>query len=60
MLGELSFRLGDLEGAAMYLASFVSRNTSGRVVLAVSLEAELNRAQAMLDELKLGTRDSAG
>jgi tetratricopeptide (TPR) repeat protein len=51
VLGELAVRAGDAAAAREYLARFVQRSTSGRVALAVALDAEISRARELLREL---------
>lgn len=52
VLGELAHRAGDARAARRYLDGFVRRTTSGRVALAVALEAEIARARELLADLK--------
>ncbi len=51
VLGELGHALGQASVARRYLTAFVERAGSGRVALQVALEAELRRAQRLLNEL---------
>jgi tetratricopeptide (TPR) repeat protein len=51
VLGELSFQLGDFPTAKRYLDGFVRRSTAGRVALAVSLSAEIDRARQLLRQI---------
>lgn len=49
--GELAFHEGALDEAAAHLGEFVERTTSGRVALAVALQAEVARARTLLRRL---------
>ena len=51
VLGELAFHAGDRKEARRHLARFVKRSTTGRVALAVALDAEINRARTLLERL---------
>jgi tetratricopeptide (TPR) repeat protein len=59
VLGELAAIGGDREAAIGYLERFVERTASGRVALAVALEAEIARARALLRRLKRSRRSGA-
>ncbi len=52
VLGELAFHDGDHPTARRYLTGFVHRTTSGRVALAVGLQAEIASAKRMLRLMK--------
>jgi len=52
VLGELAFKEGDFEAARHYLRAFVRRSTTGRVALAVALQAEINRARRLLAQMR--------
>lgn len=54
VLGELSFHVGDHSTAKRYLEGFVRRTTSGRVVLAVALSAEIRQAKRLLKTIGKG------
>jgi tetratricopeptide (TPR) repeat protein len=51
VLGELAFHIGDVDSAREHLERFVRRSTSGRVALAVALDAEIGRARSLLRQL---------
>jgi hypothetical protein len=58
VLGELAYHAGADEEAIGYLSEFVERSTSGRVALAVALEAEVSRARTLLRRLKQRRRNA--
>jgi hypothetical protein len=51
VLGELAFHQGDSDAARRYLEGFVRRTLSGRVALAVALQAEVTRARQLLGRM---------
>jgi tetratricopeptide (TPR) repeat protein len=52
VLGELAFYAGDAPAARDHLDRFLRRSTSGRVALAVALDAEISRARELLQVLE--------
>jgi len=48
VLGELAFYEKDYDAARQYLKGFVKRSTSGRVALAVALQAEIARSRRLI------------
>jgi len=52
VLGDLAYHEGELADARRYLEGFVSRTSSGRVALAVSLRAEILHAKKLLKLMK--------
>lgn len=58
VLGELAFHLDDPAEARRLLRAFVRRTTSGRVALAVALDAEVRRARELLRRMARAGRES--
>jgi tetratricopeptide (TPR) repeat protein len=52
VLGELAYSAGDFDEARQYLRAFLRRSTSGRVALAVALDAEIRRARRLLARMR--------
>ncbi len=52
VLGELAYHARADEAAIGYLSEFIARSTSGRIALAVALEAEVRRARTLLRRLR--------
>jgi len=58
VLGELAYHAGADDDAIGYLTEFIERSTSGRVALAVALEAEVSRARTLLRRLRQRRRNA--
>ena len=58
VLGELAYHAGADDEALQYLTEFIQRSTTGRVALAVALEAEISRARMLVRRLRQRTRNS--
>jgi hypothetical protein len=58
VLGELAYHASADDDAIAYLTEFVERSTSGRVALAVALEAEVSRARTLLRRLRQRRRNA--
>lgn len=56
VLGELAHRQGDVAAARAFLEEFISRSSTGRVALRVSLASELARARQLLSALEVEER----